>query len=166
MITNAKPAATRHIPTGRALLRSVAALLALGALAAPASARPFQQLVNGNCVGEICKYDFAKVPLGQRLDVHNVSCYLRMAVPPSESVPLAAAELAVLGATTPPKLINSVSLVPHYVGQHDDQIVLSSNDSVAAFANAQQRFEAVISLYAGTIFETHCQISGDMVKPT
>lgn len=168
MIKNAKSVAARHGKLGAALLRSAAALLALAAFAAaPASARPFQQLVVGNCVVKTCKYDFVKVPIGQRLEIRNVSCYLRMgAAAETFFPPIVASELAVLGATTPPKTLNAVELITRITGAHEDQIVVTSNDSVAAFATAQQHFQVVTVVYDGALFETRCQISGDMVSAT
>ena len=163
MFGNTRTAAPRHRKIGRALLGSAAALLALAAFAVPASSAPFQQMGFGACAGKICKFNFTPVPAGQRLVVSNVSCYLRMAVPPGDFYPLAAASLSVLDAD-PTKIVSIVTLVTNVTGQHDDQIVLSSNDMVAEFANARQRFQAVISFYEGQVFETRCQISGDMAK--
>jgi hypothetical protein len=169
-IKNAKSVAARRTPIRRALFRPAVALLALAALAAPASAKPFQQLQSGVCVGKTCTITFSKVPVGQRLEVNNASCYVRMATQagPLGLViypPVVAAQLAVLGAD-PTKIVNAVTLVTNITGEHDDQVVLSSNDAVSAFANPQQRFQALVTLYEGQVFELHCSISGDMVNAT
>jgi hypothetical protein len=92
-----------------------------------------------------------------------VSCYLRMAVPSGDFYPLVGASLSVLGAD-PTKIVNTVTLVTNITGRHDDQVVLSSNDMVVAFATARQRFQAVLAIYEGQVFETRCHISGDLSK--
>jgi hypothetical protein len=86
-------------------------------------------------------------------------------VPPIEltAPPVVSTQLAVLG-TDPTKIVNAVTLVTNLTGLHDDQIVLSSNDAVSAFAAPQQRFQAVVTIYDGQVFELHCSIGGDMVK--
>jgi hypothetical protein len=89
-----------------------------------------------------------------------------MAVPPAEALtpPVVATQLAVLGSGF--KIVNAVTLVTHLTGKHDDQIVLSSNDAVSAFATAQEFFQVEVTLYDGQVFEMHCSISGDMVNAT
>ena len=168
MTKTAKSTAIRRNPIGRRLLQSIAALVALSALVAPASAARFQQLLSGKCVGTTCKTDFVKVPSGQRLEINNASCYLRMGVAPGTEIilypPMVATQLLVVGATTPPKTVNAVTLVTSITGTHGDQVVISSNDAVSAFANAQQHFQVVATIYEGTVFETSCSISGNLVK--
>jgi hypothetical protein len=169
MIKNAKSAATRHThmsrPRGRALLRSAAALLALATLAAPASARPFQQYLNGACSGTICKINFVKVPVGQRLLVNDVSCYVRLA-PAGGGFSLRAVQLLVLGAN-PANVLSAVTLVPSLgAGSSITEANFASNNTISAFANAQQRFQAYVEITLGTFSQVACHISGDMVKAT
>lgn len=168
MAKTAKSTAVRRNPIGRRLIQSTVALLALTAFAAPASATRFQQLLSGKCVGTTCKTDFIKVPSGQRLEINNASCYLRMGVASGGEIilypPMVATQLLVLGATSPPKVVNAVTLVTSVTGVHEDQAVISSNDTVSAFATAQQHFQVVATIYEGTVFETSCSISGNLLK--
>lgn len=141
-----------------AALRSAAALLALFTLAAPASARPFQQYLNGVCGAKICKINFIKVPVGSRLDVKNVSCFISVGGPAQ----LRAAQLLVLGAT-PGNLVSAVTLVPLSLGRALTDFIYSANHSISAFASAQQRFQAYVEITAGTFSQVACHISGDMI---
>lgn len=150
---------------GTALLRSAAALLALATLAAPASAKPFQQYLNGVCgaSAKICKIDFFTVPAGSRLDVKNVSCYIRLALESGRGTQIRASQLLVLGAN-PVNVVNAVTLVPVLVGQPATDDVYSASHPISAFAGAQQRFQAYVELDAGTFSQVACHISGDLVK--
>ena len=164
MIKNAKSAATQHKPIGRALLRSAAALLVVAALAAPASARPFQQYLNGLCGATICKINFAKVPAGQRLLVNDVSCYVSLTTA-SGNFGLRAMQLLVLGAN-PNNVLSAVTLVPDYTGSNSTDVNYAANSTISAFANAQQRFQAYVEITAGTFSQVACHISGNLVKAT
>lgn len=163
MTKSTRSAAPRRRKIGRALLGSAAALFALATFAAPASAEPFQQLLNGKCVGKVCKFNSTKVPAGKRLDIRDVSCYVRMGVTDGDFYPLVAESLSVLGAD-PTKIINTITLVTNVTGVSDGQIVISSNNAVVAFATAQQMFQANFVIFEGQVFETRCHISGDMAK--
>ena len=59
----------------------VAAVSALMTLSAPAFAasKPYQKYLNGDCGLKVCKINFDPVPAGSRLDIQNVSCYMRLA---------------------------------------------------------------------------------------
>jgi hypothetical protein len=141
-----------------AALRSAAALLALFTLAAPASARPFQQYLNGVCGPKICRINFIKVPAGSRLDVKNVSCFISVGGPAQ----LRASQLLVLGAT-PGSVVNAVTLAPLPQGRALTDYIFSANHPISAFASAQQRFQAYVEIAAGTFSQVACHISGDMV---
>ena len=147
-----------------AALRSAAALLALVALAAPASARPFQQYLNGVCgaSAKICRINFIKIPAGSRLDVKNVSCYIRLALESGRGTQIRASQLLVLGAT-PSTVVSAVTLVPARVGQTATDVAYSANHLISAFAGAQQRFQAYVEISGGTFSQVACHISGDMM---
>ena len=163
MIKIAKSSAAA-VSTRRVLLRSAAAVLALGALAAPASARPFQQYLNGACTGLICKISFAKVPVGQRLDVKNASCYVRLGrLPGGGDSQIKAMQLLILGAN-PANVVSAVTMVPALVGKPGVETVYSAEHSLSSFANAQQRFQAYAEISGSTFEQFACHISGDMVK--
>jgi hypothetical protein len=88
MIRIAKPTAAGHhtdvasIGTWRKFAIAASALLTLGTFSAPASAKPFQQYLNGACGATLCTINFAKVPAGQRLSITSVSCYARLGFAP------------------------------------------------------------------------------------
>lgn len=148
---------------GRAL-RSALAVLALATLAAtPASARPFQQYLNGVCSGTICKINFAKVPAGQRLLVNDVSCYVRLAPAAGGNFDLRAVQLLVLGAN-PNNVLSAVTLVPSLYAATSTEINYASNDTISAFANAQQRMQAYVEIVSGTFSQVACHISGDLAR--
>jgi hypothetical protein len=146
---------------------SAGALLTLGALAGPASAKPFQQYLNGNCTGSLCKINFAAVPAGQRLIVSNISCYMRLKqVPPSGFNPeIRASQMLVVGANLT-TVVNAITLVPESIGRTDDELVYSANHAVSAFANQNQRFQAYLELNRGSFSQFACHISGDLGKAT
>lgn len=149
---------------GTALLRSAAALLALITLAAPASARPFQQYVNGACSGPVCKINFAKIPAGQRLDVKNASCYARLGRLPGGGDPqIKAMQLLVIGANSV-SVASAVTMVPALVGKPGLEIVYSAQHSLSSFAGAQQRFQAYAEISGSIFSQFACHISGDLVK--
>ena len=148
-----------------AALRSAAALLALVALAAPASARPFQQYLNGVCgaSAKICRINFIKIPAGSRLDVKNVSCYIRINEEPGGgNAQVRASQLLVLGAT-PGSVVNAVTLVPRSEAFTATEHGYAANEAIFAFASAQQRFQAYVEIVAGTFSQVACHISGDMM---
>ena len=164
MTKNAKSAATRH--RVGSLLRMAATLLALGAFAAPASAKPFQQYLNGACAGKLCRINFAKVPAGQRLTVSNISCYWRLANAQNGFAPqIRAAQMLVIGATAN-DVLNAVTLVPEQFARAGVESVYSADHSVFAFANADQRLQAYVELSIGKFSQVACHISGDMAKAT
>ena len=144
------------------LLRSAVAVLALGAIIAPASAKPFQQYLNGVCGATLCTIDFAKVPAGKRLDVTNVSCYVRLRNVTGRPA-IRAAQLLVIGAN-PNNTLNAVTLVPHEVSNLVSEIVFSADHPIAAFARSKQRFRAYVEINFGAFSQVACQISGDMVR--
>jgi hypothetical protein len=154
----------RRFGRGGLLLRAAAALLALGTLAAPGSARPFQQYLNGTCGGSapICTINFVKVPAGQRLDVSNVSCYIRLK-DGSGGAHVRAAQFLVLGAN-PNTIVSALTIVPAYVESQFGESIFASNHLVRAFATAQQRFQAYVEIDHGGFSQLACHISGDLTK--
>jgi hypothetical protein len=148
---------------GTALLRSAVALLALITLTAPASARPFQQYLNGTCSGLICKINFAKVPAGLRLDVKNASCYARLDRLPGGGDPqIKAMQLLVIGVNSV-SVASAVTMVPSLVGKPGLENVYSAQQSLSSFATAQQRLQAYAEI-SGVFSQFACHISGDLVK--
>lgn len=146
---------------GGAVLPCAAALLALGTLVAPSSARPFEQYLNGACGAKICTINFAKVPAGQRLEVTNVSCYIRLkAVPGRPSI--RAVQLLVLGANSN-NAVSATTVVPFFTSDDGFEVVHSANQIVTAFANAQQRFQAYVEISSGVFSQVACHIGGDLV---
>jgi hypothetical protein len=149
---------------GGALLRCAAALLALGTLAAPSSAKPFQQYLNGACRGTLCKINFAKVPAGQRLTIINASCYIRLARTSTGLQPeIRAAQLLVLGAD-PATIVSAVTIVPEVVGRSNNEFAFSANHPMTAFAGPQQRMQAYVDIFLGSFSQVACHISGDLAK--
>jgi hypothetical protein len=149
---------------GRTLLRSAVIALALGALATPASARPFQQYLNGNCAGTLCTINFAKVPAASRLDVDNVSCYMRLKLGTGgTSVQIRAAQVLVVGAN-PNNVLNAVTLVPELTGRTLTEDVFAANHAISAFAGAGGRLQAYLELERGSFSQFACHISGELVK--
>jgi hypothetical protein len=150
---------------GKALLGSAAALLAALALTAPASAAPFQQYLNGNCVtGATCKINFASVPAGKRLLVDSVSCYLRVVAEPGKSFPeIKFEQMLVVGASSN-KVVNALTLTPLHTAFIGDEAIYAATHTVTAFANANQRFQAVAELDKAGFSQFACHISGDMSK--
>jgi hypothetical protein len=125
-------------------------------LASAAEAVPFQQYKNGACTSSLtCTVEFNLVPGGRRLDVTNVSCYLRA----GGTVELLAMQLLVTegGATR-----SAVTLVPAFVDTTgtQDEWVYSANATIFAFAKAGQRFLAYAELKKGTFSQFACHISG------
>jgi hypothetical protein len=156
----------RHIRSrrGRALIGAAAAFVAVAALAAPASAKPFQQYLNGACGPTICKIDFVKVPVGQRLEVSNASCYLRLKGTATTSAEIFALQLLVVGAN-PANVLSAVTMAPRGIGSNDpDENVFSNDDAMFAFANAQQHFQAFVQISGGSFSQVACHISGNLVK--
>jgi hypothetical protein len=160
---------TRHdaTPTRRGkAIRSALAVLALATLAAtPASARPFQQYLNGACTGKkICKINFAQVPTGQRLLVNNASCYVRMGRDPgSNNTALRATQILVVGPNTN-NVLSAVTLLPIPFSQTEKEVVFAANSAISAFANAQQRMQAYVEIDEGSFSQVACHISGDLAK--
>jgi hypothetical protein len=138
--------------------------VALITLAAPASARPFQQYLNGTCSGTICKISFVKVPAGQRLDVRNASCYLRLGRLPGGGDPqVHAMQWLILGANSA-TVASAVTMVPMKVGQPGIEISYAAEHSLYSFAGAQQRFQAYAKISGSMFSQFACHISGDLVK--
>ena len=157
---------TAHRLRRGALLRSAAALLVLAAFAAPASATPFQQYLKGECVGFTCAATFAVVPAGRRLEIDNVSCYVRIKGTAAVEGQIRALQLLVLGSNL--SAFHAVTLVPKFVGGGTvagaREGVYSANHSIFAFASGTQRFQAYVDLGLGVLSQFDCHISGDMVK--
>jgi hypothetical protein len=149
---------------GSTLIRSAAALLALATLAAPASARPFQHYLNGACAGLVCKINFGVVPAGQRLDVKNASCYVRLDRLPGGGDPqVRAMQLLILGRN-PATVASAVTMVPALVGKPGIELVFAAEQSLSSFALAQQRFQAYVEISGSKFSQFACHISGDLAK--
>ena len=102
------------------------------------------------------------MPAGKRLDVTNVSCYVRLRNVTGRPA-IRAAQLLVIGAN-PNNTLNAVTLVPHEVSNLVSEIVFSADHPIAAFARSQQRFRAYVEINFGAFSQVACQISGDMVR--
>jgi hypothetical protein len=145
---------------------AVAALVAVAALAAPASAKPFQQYLNGACGPTICKIDFKKVPVGQRLEVSNASCYLRLKSTPTTSVEPFALQLLVV-AKNPGNVLSAVTMAPIFIGSNaPDESIYSNDDAMFVFAGAEQHIQAFVQISGGSFSQVACHISGNLVKAT
>lgn len=146
-------------------LRSAAALLALFTLAAPASALtvPFQQYQNGTCSGTLCRINFWKVQPGWRLEIENVSCYVRVKYGPNTFPIVRAAQMLVVGANLT-TVLNAVTLAPASLGQNDTEKIYSANHAISAFASPGQRFQAYVEIDRGSFSQVACHISGERVK--
>jgi hypothetical protein len=135
-------------------------LLGLGwlPLSSAAEAAPFQQYRNAVCTASlICSIDFPVVQAGKRLEISNVSCYLRT----SGTVEVFAMQFLVNeGATTK----SALSLAPSFVDTTGVpfESVFSTNQSVFVFANAGQRLRAYVELKKGTFSQFACHISGQL----
>ena len=97
--------------------------------------------------------------------MNDVSCYVRLATESGGSNSLRAVQLLVLGAN-PANVLSAVTLVPNRIGDNATEANFASNDTISAFANAQQRFQAYVEITVGTFSQVACHISGDMVKAT
>lgn len=125
-----------------------------------AEAANFQQYLNGSCSGLICRINFTLVPVGERLEISNTSCYVRTA-----NADFRALQLLVnagSGVTA-----SAVTLAPAEVGSFNvlttQYHVYQSNDQIFAFAKAGQRFQAYAELATGSIEQFACHISGHML---
>jgi len=148
----------------RALLHAAAALLTLSVLAAPASARPFQQYLNGACTGNLCKINFAAVPAGHRMDIKNASCYLRLNQVVAPKTPqIRAMQILVLGAGSP-NVVSAVTMAPSLTGTAGIEFMYSAAQPLASFAGPQQRFQAYVEIRQATFSQFACHISGDLER--
>jgi hypothetical protein len=141
----------------RALFSALMGCLAWLPFSSAAEAAPFQQYRNGVCAASICNIDFVVVPAGRRLDISNVSCYLRA----SGDRDISAMQLLVMqGAATR----SAVSLVPEHVDDMGSpfQSVYSANHTIFTYATAGQRFRAYTELKKGTFSQFACHISGQI----
>ena len=151
--------------TWRKLAIAASVLVAIGTFTAPVSAKPFQQYLNGACGATVCTINFAKVPAGQRLEISNVSCYLRLKFDERGNAKIRAAQFLILGAN-PNNIVSANTIVPAYVASQGGEDVFSANHTVRSFANPQQRFQAYVEINNGSFSQVACHISGDMNKAT
>ena len=141
------------------LWKVMAAAGVVAACSGVAHAAPYQKYLNGSCGQLVCSINFPVVPVGNRLEISNVSCYLRTQ---SDSGLYAAQLLVVAGANFP----SAVTLVPYLVdtvGATPSAQIWSANHSIFAFATAGQKFRAYVELLHGNIYQWACHISGQMV---
>ncbi|MPZ58095.1 MAG: hypothetical protein GEU91_16690 [Rhizobiales bacterium] len=124
-------------------------------VASAAQAAPFQDYRNGACGSGICNINFAPVPSGRRLDISNVSCYLRV----SQDADVYALQLLVAQGAN---ISSAVTVVPQFVdsvaGIGDR--VYSADHHIFAFANAGQRFRIYAELKGGVYRQLACTSAG------
>jgi len=146
----------------RALISALLGCLGWLPFSSVAEAAPFQQYRNGVCASNsICTIDFGLVPAGGRLDITNVSCYLRT----SGTVELSAVQILVVrGMVTQ----SALTIVPEFVDTLGVpfESVFSANHPIFAFATAGQRFRAFAELKKGTFSQFACHISGQLQSST
>jgi hypothetical protein len=122
-----------------------------------AEAVPYQLYKNGNCSSLVCNIDFPVVPANRRLEISNVSCYVRT----SSDLELYAMQLLVMqGGVTR----SAVTLAPVFLSSiGTTETVFSANHTIFAVGRTGQRFRAYTELKAGSFKQYACHISGEML---
>jgi hypothetical protein len=149
-----------HRPFVPALLASLGCL----SLSSTAGAAPFQQYANGVChpAVPLCEIAFATVPAGKRLEIDNVSCYLRvnggheinsMYVYADEKLFFLAPEAVAVRDGLSGGAAAITSKTTSYAANH----------SIFAYANAGDHFATGIMLTNGVIGQFACHIGGQLV---
>jgi hypothetical protein len=141
--------------TTKALISALVGCLSWLPYSSTADAAPFQQYKNGVCGASlICTIDFPVVQAGQRLEITNASCYLRV----SGTHELYAMQLFVAEGTN---TRSALTLQPKNVDVVSPfEAVYSASHPIFAFANAGQRLRAFVELKKGTFSQLACHISG------
>lgn len=159
---------TRRSAGARAALRRTAlagsALLIAATLSAQAFAGPFQQYRSTACNALSCKIDFPKVPAGKRLMVDSISCYARLEDSSTFAANIEFLQMLVLGVNAGDPPANALTMVPAFTSRLDDEVSYAANHTVTAFANAGQRFQALMQIDRGKFSQFACHISGKMTK--
>jgi hypothetical protein len=141
----------------RASIRALAALACFGgtSLSSAAVATPFQQYEQSICGAGECVIGFDVPPIGKRLELYDVSCYLRMK---------GANELRgmwlYLGAEDFLVALAPEATVGAGASEHT---VYTANHSIFAYARAGVEFKALVQWTKGAIEQFACHISGNMV---
>jgi hypothetical protein len=140
-----------------ALVFVSALLTCLGSpmLSSSAAAAPFQQFEMGLCSETGCLIPFAVTPTGKRLEVYNVSCYLRMS---------GALDLFRVGLTVNADA-HQVVLTPERVAGSgaSGRTVYQATNSIFAFAREGEQFAAFVEWNKGDVDHFECHISGEML---
>lgn len=135
------------------------------ALQAPdAHAAAYQVYLNSTCgTSLICVIDFPDVPLGKRLTISNVSCYLRFDSDASIY------GLQLLQMTKGGSIGMAVTLVPQQIGITADGTafdkVAAANHVITAFASSGEHFRIYAQITKGASYEQlACHISGQITN--
>jgi hypothetical protein len=151
------PGPTRGGMKSRALFSALLGCLAWLPLSS-AEAVPFQQYRNGTCASAlICTIDFPVLLANRRLDITNVSCYLRT----SGNHEFKAMQLLVMQAAA---TRSALTLAPSLVDLTSNpfEAVYAANHPIVAYAGAGQRFQVYAELHRGTFSQFACHISGQL----
>jgi len=155
----------------RRLMLAVAIALSLSTVASVAQAQtevrtPYQQyLYTTNCVP--CILNFSAVPARHRLEVSNVSCYIRW---DAVANPMYVDNVQLLVLNSSNALITASTLAPIPVHTLDPQVphsrlTFAANHAVAVFAPAGHHFRAMVDTTGGAAANFFaCHVSGQMVK--
>jgi len=156
----------------RRLMLAVAIALSLSTIASVAQAQtevrtPYQQYVYIGSCSVPCVLNFAAVPARHRLEVSNVSCYLRWDAV-ANLMYVDNVQLLVLNSSN--ALITASTLAPIPVHTLDPQVphsrlTFAANHAVAVFAPAGHHFRAASDTTGGAAASFFsCHVSGQMVK--
>lgn len=145
-------------------------VIALGANVTAVSAfaqttTPYQSYVFNQSCSVPCTLNFAKVPANKRLEISNVSCYVRWDAVASPMY-IDNIQLLVMHTTT---LESASTLAPIPTHTLDPQVphsrlTFTANHPVSVFAAAQRNFRVVADTTGGAAANFFaCHISGQMV---
>ena len=134
--------------------------------AAPASARPYQQYLQGVCVNGVCHVRYPDVPAGKILQAEMASCYMRLGY--ATAAPVARVDGYSLAVYNANNSLLSAEIVPMRfmdgfpISATDSQAVFAVNSPVLLTAKAGQHMESVVEYADGTPFQLSCHISGTL----
>jgi hypothetical protein len=158
MTTTTNIGARREGMKARAFAPCALACLGWLSLASAVEAQPIQQYKNGACTSsKICTIDFLTTPTGKRIEVTNVSCYLRV----TGSSELHAMQFLVAQGSS---IVSAFTVEPRLIGgAPGTSYVYAANHPVFAYATAGRRLQAYVELKQGAFSQFACHISGQMV---
>jgi hypothetical protein len=145
----------------RAAVRLLSLLACFGwpTVSSVAAAAPFQEYVSVVCNAdsEFCEMAFTRPPAGKRLEMDNVSCYLRGAV----DLGLSDMYLAIHNAENAWQL--TIHLAPELVAESAETAVFAANHSLFAYANSGYRIYASAIGKPDAFRQFACHVSGRLV---